>query len=239
MIARTEEAIAQSSPEGQSLQQDEPGNERLYKQVDTPVFIVGAGPSGLLQAYLLSRLGGELRLSLSDKLMLSSTVRCTMIEGYAQRLAAPKAHALSPRTLEICRQFHLDTHKIRQLGTPRADAYWVNFVTNLSGEKVGKLPYERMDVDVLDDTPMVRGDKAPCSLLNSFRSLDDSQHSTANIRTIRPRRPVFRGRHNHEEHIVGVMQTRQRSRIHNSRRQEHRRHLRGTLTTCHRLRWGS
>ncbi|EOO01155.1 putative fad binding domain-containing protein [Phaeoacremonium minimum UCRPA7] len=42
---------------------------------------------------------------------------------------------------------------MRKLGSPREDAYWVNFLTNLSGERIGVLPYERMDVDVLDDTP--------------------------------------------------------------------------------------
>ena len=77
------------------------------------------------------------------------------MERYPTRLGAPKAHALSPRTLEICRQFGLDTHEIRRLGTQRDDAYWVNFLTNLSGEQVGVLPYERMDPDVLDDTPEV------------------------------------------------------------------------------------
>jgi hypothetical protein len=45
--------------------------------------------------------------------------------------------------------------KIRQLGTKRADALWVNFLTDLSGELVGRLPYERMDTGVLDETPEV------------------------------------------------------------------------------------
>ena len=85
--------------------------------------------------------------------VLTRTVKCTIIERYARRLAAPKAHALSPRSLEICRQVGLDANRIRQSGTPRGEAYWVNFITNLSGEKIGVLPYERMDVDVLDDTP--------------------------------------------------------------------------------------
>jgi 2-polyprenyl-6-methoxyphenol hydroxylase-like FAD-dependent oxidoreductase len=47
----------------------------------------------------------------------------------------------------------LDVRRIRELGTPRADGFWVNFVTNLSGEAVGVLPYERMDAPVLDETP--------------------------------------------------------------------------------------
>lgn len=76
-----------------------------------------------------------------------------MIERYEQRLAAPKAHALSPRSLEICRQFSLDVKYIRSRGTSRDDAFWVNFVTSLDGQHVGRLPYERMDVSVLDDTP--------------------------------------------------------------------------------------
>ena len=78
-----------------------------------------------------------------------------MIERYSQRLDAPKAHALSPRSLEICRQFGIDVNEIRNLGTKRADAFWVNFVTSLTGSHVGCLPYERMDLEVLEDTPMV------------------------------------------------------------------------------------
>jgi hypothetical protein len=78
-----------------------------------------------------------------------------IIERYATRLAAPKAHAVNPRSLEICRQFGLDTAAIRQLGTPRNEAYWVNFITKLNGTEIGRLPYERMDPGVLDATPEV------------------------------------------------------------------------------------
>ncbi|KAL4803985.1 FAD binding domain-containing protein [Aspergillus unguis] len=102
-----------------------------------PVLIVGGGPVGLLQALLLSRLN----------------VRSLIVERYPQRLGAPKAHAINPRSLEILRQYGLGEKQIRRLGTARADGYWVNFVTSLSGELVGRLPYERMDVAVLDDTP--------------------------------------------------------------------------------------
>ncbi|KAK2129245.1 hypothetical protein NOF04DRAFT_1275352 [Fusarium oxysporum II5] len=76
-----------------------------------------------------------------------------VIERYPERLGAPKAHGLSPRSLEICRQFGLDVDHIRSLGTPRDDAYWVNFLTTLSGEVLGQLIYERMDKGVLDHTP--------------------------------------------------------------------------------------
>lgn len=82
-------------------------------------------------------------------------MKSLIIERYPERLGAPKAHALSPRSLEICRQFGLDVERIRQLGSKRADARWVNFLTDLSGETVGRLPYERMDADVLEETPEV------------------------------------------------------------------------------------
>ncbi|KAJ3533534.1 hypothetical protein NM208_g7942 [Fusarium decemcellulare] len=102
-----------------------------------PVLIVGGGPTGLLSAYMLSKLG----------------IKSLIVEKYPERLAAPKAHALSPRSLEICRQFGLDTNALRRLGTQRDDAYWVNFLINLSRERIGVLPYERMDSGVLDCTP--------------------------------------------------------------------------------------
>ncbi|OCL11094.1 FAD-binding monooxygenase, partial [Glonium stellatum] len=107
--------------------------------LDVPVLIVGGGPTRLLLAYCLSKLG----------------VRSFLIEKYSQRLGVPKAHALSPRSLEICRQFGLNTKALRNIGTKRSDAYWVNFVTNLSGERIGVLPYERIDPKVLDSTPEI------------------------------------------------------------------------------------
>ncbi|KAK5994362.1 Tetracenomycin A2 monooxygenase-dioxygenase [Cladobotryum mycophilum] len=117
-----------------------PGALQSDDSLEVPVLIVGSGPTGLVAAYMLSKLG----------------VKSLLIEKYTQRLAAPKAHALSPRSLEICRQYGLDTAALRKLGTPRAEAFWVNFVTNLSGEQIGVLPYERMDKEVLQHTPEVR-----------------------------------------------------------------------------------
>lgn len=46
-------------------------------------------------------------------------------------------------------------NEIRKIGSPRQDAFWVNFVTSLAGKQVGRLPYERMDQEVLNDTPTV------------------------------------------------------------------------------------
>lgn len=102
-------------------------------------------------------------VSLTDTL-----VKSLILEKYQQRLAAPKAHALCPRSLEICRQCGLDTRDMRGLGSPRDDAYWVNFLTNLSGERIGVLPYERMDSAVLDETPEVRFSYTRSSIAGFF-----------------------------------------------------------------------
>ncbi|KEQ92998.1 hypothetical protein AUEXF2481DRAFT_6963 [Aureobasidium subglaciale EXF-2481] len=118
-----------------TTEQPTPGSSETLET--TPVLVVGAEPTGLLLAYLLSKLG----------------IESIVIEKYPERLGAPKDHALSPRSLEICRQFGLDTIAIRKLGTPRTDAYWVNFVTNLSGDQVGRLPYERMGPATLKANP--------------------------------------------------------------------------------------
>lgn len=112
-------------------------NGHVPKAMDVPVLIIGGGPSGLLLSYLLSQL----------------EIKTLIVERYAERLAAPKAHALSPRSLEICRQYGLDVGQIRRLGTRREEASRVNFLTTLSGDSVGFLPYERMDLAVLDATP--------------------------------------------------------------------------------------
>ena len=78
-----------------------------------------------------------------------------MIERHEKRLEAPKAHALSPRTLEICRQFGLSVPEIRKYGTSRDNGRYVRFVTSLTGYQIGYLPYERMDLDALDFAPEV------------------------------------------------------------------------------------
>ncbi len=103
--------------------------------------IVGAGPVGLMMAVLLARQG------------LPSLV----VERYRTRHGAPKAHALNPRTLEICRGIGLDTEAMARRGTPVRDGAWVRFMTTLSGSEIGVLPYERQDeaVKAVTPTPLI------------------------------------------------------------------------------------
>ena len=130
-----------------------------------------------------------------------------MVERYPERLGAPKAHALSPRSLELLRQFKLDSKRLRQLGTRRRDAFWVNFLTNMSGPQVGVLPYERMDTDVLNDTPEVCGGKST-DRDKLLTSKDDSQYTSARLRAIRHRCAVKRSeRRPKERRIVCLIDT--------------------------------
>ena len=101
------------------------------------ILVVGAGPVGLMTAILLARHG----------------LRSIVIDRYGTRHGAPKAHALNPRSLEICRSIGLDMEAMKRRATPADDGGWVRFVTTLAGEEIGVMPYERQDERVLDVTP--------------------------------------------------------------------------------------
>lgn len=101
------------------------------------ILVVGAGPVGLMTAILLARHG----------------LRSTVIDRFSIRHGAPKAHALNPRSLEICRSIGLDMEAMKRRATPGRDGGWVRFVTTLAGEEIGVMPYERQDERVLDVTP--------------------------------------------------------------------------------------
>lgn len=101
------------------------------------VLIVGSGPVGLVTALLLAQ----------------HNIKTAIVEKYPKRLGQPKAHALSPRTLEIFRQAKLDTDALRLQGTPYEDARWVQFITRVKGLNLGRLPYERQGEEAKGITP--------------------------------------------------------------------------------------
>ena len=105
--------------------------------VDVDVLIVGGGPVGLLGGILASRHG------------LSALV----VERRAGPQTSPAAHVVSGRTYEICRQAGLDMDRINAAGQDPADAGYVNFVTRLGGELIGRLPFERQGDTCLQFTP--------------------------------------------------------------------------------------
>ena len=109
----------------------------IGSDVDVDVLIVGGGPVGMLGGILASRLG------------LSALV----VERRNGPQTSPAAHVVNARTYEICRQAGLDMERIHAAGKDPADAGHVNFVTRLTGELIGRLPFERQGDACLEYTP--------------------------------------------------------------------------------------
>jgi len=104
---------------------------------DIDVLVVGAGPVGLTAALLLHALG--LSVEIIDQ------------RDGPQR--APAAHVVNARTFEIWRQLGLDLDHLLGMAKDPADAGAVHWVTQLGGEVIGSLPFERQGDDVLALTP--------------------------------------------------------------------------------------
>lgn len=109
----------------------------MASNVDVDVLIVGAGPVGMLGGILASRLG------------LSALV----VERRGGPQTSPAAHVVNARTYEICRQAGLDMDRIFAAGKSETDAGHVNFVTRLTGDLIGRLPFERQGDGCLEYTP--------------------------------------------------------------------------------------
>ncbi len=109
----------------------------MKHQQTPPVLIVGAGPVGQLAALLLSRHG----------------VQTHLVDRRMEPLSAPKAHAVNPRTLEICESIGVSADRLRSLGASANDGGDVRFVGTLCGPQFGVLPYERQDEAAFADTP--------------------------------------------------------------------------------------
>lgn len=78
-----------------------------------------------------------------------------LLERHTAPLKLPKAHVISSRSLEIFRQCGIPISKIRSFPTKREEAWWVRFVTSMSGTEIGVLPFDKLSVDVLDISPEV------------------------------------------------------------------------------------
>ena len=104
---------------------------------EVPVLIVGAGPVGLMAAILLAQQGRRVQI----------------VERRESPMRAPAAHVVNARTFEICRQAGVDMGVIARASKSPADAGLSVFMTNLSGEELGRLPFEQQGDDCLRHTP--------------------------------------------------------------------------------------
>ncbi len=106
-------------------------------RIETPTLIVGAGPVGLMGAILLARQGRPV----------------LVVDRRPGPIRQPAAHVVNARTFEICRQAGVDMDALAQGSMDPADGGLTVFVTDLVGEEIGRLPFERQDDGCLRDTP--------------------------------------------------------------------------------------
>ena len=85
--------------------------------------------------------------------LAKSGVACVLIDRHLERRDAPKAHAVNPRTLEICERLGVSADGIRALGASFEDGGKVHFMDTLSSTCFGNLPYERQDDGARAHTP--------------------------------------------------------------------------------------
>ncbi|MEM7271440.1 MAG: FAD-dependent monooxygenase [Actinomycetota bacterium] len=105
--------------------------------IDVDVLIVGAGPVGLVGGILAAEHG----------------LQALVVERRTGPQRSPAAHVVNARTFEICRQAGLDMARIADACQDPAEAGHVNFLTNLSGQLVGRMPFERQGDENLAVTP--------------------------------------------------------------------------------------
>lgn len=104
---------------------------------DADVLVVGAGPVGLVASLLLAQQG------------LTSVV----VERREAVQRAPAAHVVNARTFEILRAAGVDMQAVAAACQDPADAGAVLWVTTLTGEELGRLPFERQGDENLALTP--------------------------------------------------------------------------------------
>lgn len=107
------------------------------QEIEVPVLVVGAGPIGLMAGHMFEQRG----------------IKSLIAERYQGRLDAPKAHALNSRTLEICHAAGLPMDAIHAKATRSDEGAFVRFMTSVTGDELGTIPYERQDDAVRALTP--------------------------------------------------------------------------------------
>lgn len=124
----------------------------------------------------------EWRVTASDLWGASTDDRIVpviLLERHTAPLSVPKAHFLSPRTLEIFRQYGLPISEIRSYPTKRKDARWIRFVTDVAlsgGREIGCLPFDNVEADMLNISPEVN--KVLLSVLAGADTPDLAQYTS-------------------------------------------------------------
>jgi len=86
-------------------------------------------------------------------LLARQGLEARVVDRRESPIRAPAAHVINARTFEICRAVGVDMDSFAEFASDPADAGHVRWVTNLAGEQIGRLPFERQTDEVLRFTP--------------------------------------------------------------------------------------
>ena len=108
----------------------------------TTVLVVGGGPVGLVTSRLLDRQGIDHRV----------------VERRRGVQTAPAAHVVGARTFEILRSAGVAMDRMEEACAPADEGAFVRWVTTLTGDELGRVPFERQDrleeLDGVTPTPL-------------------------------------------------------------------------------------
>lgn len=113
------------------------------RQIETPVLIVGAGPTGLTATGLLARYG----------------VKTLTITRYPGTANSPRAHITNQRTMEVFRDLGIED-KVKAVATPNALMSNNIWATSFAGTEIARLqtwgsgPERRMDYELASPSAM-------------------------------------------------------------------------------------
>jgi 2,4-dichlorophenol 6-monooxygenase len=102
----------------------------MSRALDTDILILGAGPTGMVAALALSRLG----------------VACVVLDPRRAVSAHPKAHELSPRSVEILTGLGIPFEALEAEASPYEDSARVLFCATL-GEEIGRIDLQQDGAD--------------------------------------------------------------------------------------------
>jgi len=131
---------------------------------ETPVLIVGGGPTGLAASLTLSHLG----------------VPSMLVNRYPGTLEHPKAVAIMQRTSELLRQWGAED-EVRRRGVPREFCARIVWTTTLSGEELGRTETVEPDDRAPEPQSPVTGLRCPQNITESALRARAETHEIADL----------------------------------------------------------
>jgi putative polyketide hydroxylase len=131
---------------------------------ETPVLIVGGGPTGLAASLTLSNMG----------------VPSMLVNRYPGTLEHPKAVAIMQRSSELLRQWGAE-EEVRARGVPREFCEQMVWTTTLSGEELGRTETVEPDDRAPEPQSPVTGLRCPQNITESVLRARAEAHAIADL----------------------------------------------------------